>query len=108
MASRGSFGFVGSIGDSRRDNTTCFLSFGEGIFSTRKRLSLHALCFFPMLIRPALCRLRRDRRSLQKESEASQTEDSREDAGEKMSQESVGYSANAVEATQAQPAWVWP
>src|SRR5579862_3399371 len=59
-------------------------------------------------IRPALCRLRRDRQSLQKESEASQTEDSREDAGGKMSQESAGYSANAVEATQAQPAWVWP
>src|SRR6202142_693404 len=108
MASRGSLGFVGSIGDSRRDNTIWFLSFWKVIFSTRKRLSLHALCFFSILIRPALCRLRRDRQSLQKESEASQTEDSREDAGGKMSQESAGYSANAVEATQAQPAWGWP
>src|ERR1700691_948617 len=32
MASRGSFGFVGSIGDSRRDDTICFLSFGDAIF----------------------------------------------------------------------------
>src|SRR5580704_4093664 len=108
MASRGSLGFVGSIGDSRRDNTICFLSFGKGIFSTRKRLFLHALCFFSTLIRPALCRSRRGRQPFQKESEASQTEDSREDAGGRMFQESAGYSATAVEARQAQPAWVWP
>jgi len=43
MASRGSLGFVGSIADSRRDNTIGFLSFGKGMFSTRKRLSHGAL-----------------------------------------------------------------
>ena len=36
-------GFVDSIGDSRHDNTICFLSFRKGIFSTRKRLSQGAL-----------------------------------------------------------------
>src|SRR5580658_673414 len=108
MASSGSLGFVGSIADSRRDHTIGLLSFGKGMFSTRRRLSLHALCFSSMLMRPALCRLRRDRQSLQKESEASQTEDSREDAGGKMFQESAGYWASAGEARQAQPAWVWP
>src|ERR1700741_5262863 len=34
MASRGSLFFVGFIGESREDNTICFLSLGKDVFST--------------------------------------------------------------------------
>ena len=44
------------------------------------------------------------RRNLQRRS----LQDSREDARGKMFQGSAGYWASAAEATQAQPAWVWP
>src|SRR5580700_3661257 len=109
MASRGIFGVVSSMGDSRRDNTICSLSFGKGIFSTRKQPSHGALQRSLLKsIWSAWCRLRRDRPSLQQECEAAKTEDSPEDARGKMFQESAGYWASAAEATPAQPAWVWP
>src|SRR4029077_10856831 len=58
--------------------SSCHL--GRRIFSTRKRLSRGSpQCFFSILIHSALCRLRRDRQSLQGQSEASKTEGSREE-----------------------------
>src|ERR1700733_11028049 len=47
MASRGSLVFVGSMGDSRRDNTICFLSFRKGIFSIRLNADLRGTGLVP-------------------------------------------------------------
>src|ERR1700722_1174001 len=47
MASRGSLVFVGSMGDSRRDNIICFLSFRNGIFSIRLSADLRGTGLVP-------------------------------------------------------------